>query len=139
LPTQPFRANMNDLPRKVRAGGTVEETAIVMDSALLKFWWALPGMPPIAGRSVEVGTPDVHPFDQAIFVVSGGLEATLGEGDETQKFEVGAGDILYIPARVPHIGRLLGDEVAYGLDIFAPVRADYVDMAEHQLMRESSS
>ena len=33
-------------------------------------------------------------------------------------------------------GRTLGEEEAVGVEIFAPVREDYLDMAEHQLAYE---
>ncbi len=55
---------------------------------------------------------------------------------EDEKYELGPGSIIYIPADVPHIGRVLGDEPAFGVDVFAPARDDYLDMATHQLDRE---
>jgi hypothetical protein len=39
---------------------------------------------------------------------------------------------------VPHIGRVLGDEEAFGVDVFAPIRTDYLDMAKHQLDHEKA-
>ena len=50
--------------------------------------------------------------------------------------EVEAGELIYIPANVPHIGRTLGEEEAIGVEVFAPVRQDYLDMAEHQMSYE---
>lgn len=111
----------------------MEETAVVMDDAILKFSWAKPMSGEMTGRAAAGGKPDVHPFDQAIFLVSGRVEVTLYE-DET--YELGPGSIIYIPADVPHIGRVIGDEPCFGVDIFAPVREDYLDMAEHQLAHE---
>lgn len=132
MPTKPYHANVHELPRQSRFGGAMEETAVVMDGALLKFSWGNPG-PEMTGRTASVGKPDVHPFDQTIFLVSGRVEVTLGE-DDTYVLE--PGHLIYIPANVPHIGRVLGDEPAFGVDIFAPARGDYLDLAEHQLSRE---
>ena len=136
MPTQPYHVNVNELPRQSRFGGAMEETAVVMDGAMLKFSWAKPAGPEMTGRTAAAGKPDQHPFDQAIFLVSGRVEVTLGEGDESQTYELGPGHLIYIPADVPHIGRVLGDEPAFGVDVFGPAREDYFDMAEHQLSRE---
>lgn len=133
MPAKPYCVNVLDLPRQSRFGGMMEETAVVMDGAILKFSWAKPMSGEMTGRAAAGGKPDVHPFDQAIFLVSGRVEVTLYD-DET--YELGPGSIIYIPADVPHIGRVLGDEPCFGVDIFAPVREDYLDMAEHQLAHE---
>ncbi len=136
MPKKPYHANVHELPRQVRLGGAIEETAVVMDGALLKFSWAVPTECAVSGRGAVLGKADQHPFDQAIFLVSGRVEVTLGE-DDTYVLE--PGHVIYIPADIPHIGRVLGDEPAFGIDIFAPVRDDYLDMAQHQLSREMDS
>jgi hypothetical protein len=51
---------------------------------------------------------------------------------------VRAGELLYIPARVPHVGRVVGDEVVLNVDIFAPIRDDYLYLAAHQDGKEGS-
>jgi quercetin dioxygenase-like cupin family protein len=45
---------------------------------------------------------------------------------------VRAGEFLYIPAGTPHTGRVAGDEAVLNIDVFAPVRGDYLYLAEHQ-------
>ena len=52
---------------------------------------------------------------------------------------VGAGELLYIPAGVPHVGRVVGDEVVLNADVFAPIREDYLYLAAHQNGKEGSS
>ncbi len=133
MPSKPYCVNVTELPRQSRFGGLMEETAVVMDGAMLKFSWATPMSGEMTGRTATAGKPDVHPFDQVIFLVSGHVEVTLYEDE---KYELGPGSIIYIPADVPHIGRVLGDEPAFGVDVFAPARDDYLDMAAHQLERE---
>lgn len=136
MPSKPYCVNVQELPRQSRFGGMMEETAVLMDGALLKFSWAHPMSGEMTGRTAAAGTPDVHPFDQVIFLVSGRVEVTLNE-DETHILE--PGHLVYIPANVPHIGRVLGDEPAFGVDIFAPARDDYLDMAQHQLAHEQGA
>ncbi len=135
MPAKPYHANVNDLPRQSRFGGAMEETAVLMDEALIKFSWASPAGPEMTGRTAAAGKPDVHPFDQVIFLVSGKVEVTLND-DDTYVLE--AGHVIYIPANVPHIGRVLGDEPAFGVDVFAPARGDYFDMAADQLEKENA-
>jgi hypothetical protein len=40
------------------------------------------------------------------------------------KNAVGAGELLYIPAGMPFLGRVIGDEVVLNLDVFAPAREE---------------
>ena len=136
MPTKPYVVDVNTLPRQSRFGGLMEETGLLMDGALLKFSWAKPFSGEMTGRTATAGKPDVHPFDQVIFLVSGRVEVTLNE-DET--YELGPGHVIYIPANVPHIGRVLGDEPAFGIDVFAPARGDYLDMVEHQMALEQTA
>lgn len=137
MPKKAYVVNVHELPRESRAGGAMEETAVVMDNALLKFSWGYPGHPAMSGHRPSEGMkPDVHDFDQAILMISGTVEVTLGEDDT---YTVGPGHIVYIPGGVPHIGRVIGEDTAFGVDIFAPVRDDYLYMAEHQLSQEPAT
>ena len=134
MPTKPFVADVASLPRQSRFGGMMEETAIVMDNALLKFSRASPMSDEMTGRAAAAGKPDVHPFDQVIFL---GLRPRRGACSTRRDHELGPGHVDHIPADVPHIGRVLGEEPAFGVDVFAPARGDYFDMAEHQLQHET--
>lgn len=136
MPTKPYVVDVRALPRQSRFGGAMQETAIVMDHCLLKFSWGRSGGPEMSGRLAEAGKPDVHPWDQGILLISGRVEATLGWNGEHGTYTLEPGWFIYIPANMPHIGRVLGEEEAFGVDIFAPVRSDYLDMAQHQLERE---
>lgn len=136
MPSKIYHVDVTRLPRQSRFGGLMEETAVLMDHALLKFSWAKAAGPEMTGRAAVAGKPDVHPWDQAIFLVSGRVEVTLGWKGEDGTYVLEPGHIIYIPANVPHIGRVLGNEDAFGVDVFAPIRGDYLDMAAHQLERE---
>jgi len=136
MPKKAYCVDVRQLPRQSRFGGAMQETAVVMDHAILKFAWGKAGGPEMSGRLAPEGKPDVHPWDQAILLLAGRVEVKLGENGEHGVYLMEPGWIVYIPANIPHIGRVLGEEEAFGVDIFAPVREDYLDMAEHQLSRE---
>src|SRR5215207_4820807 len=61
-----------------------------------------------------------HPFETAVFVISGHARAYFGATDE-EWVDVGEGDFLYIPAEVPHRTANIGDTpAAYVLARAAP-------------------
>jgi quercetin dioxygenase-like cupin family protein len=70
-----------------------------------------------------------HPNEQIAFITEGALLFRLGpEGDEDGPVEekiVRAGDILVIPANLPHSAEALEDTIDF--DIFAPPRQDWLD------------
>jgi mannose-6-phosphate isomerase-like protein (cupin superfamily) len=128
VPTQPYHAVLDELPKSVGLDGYFKRAAIVADHALLQVIWLEPHHPPVP--------LDQHPFDQTVFVFSGQLELVLGGSD---RYVVTAGQCLYIPADVPHQAKVLGDETVHALDIFAPVREDYLPLVQHQLRHEPAS
>ncbi len=136
MPSKIYKARFEDLPRQSRFGGAMQETAVLMDAAILKFAWGKPFTGEMTGRAAQAGKPDVHPWDQLMVMLKGKVEVVLGENGSLGTYEVEAGEFIYIPGNVPHIGRVLGEEEAVGVEVFAPVRNDYLDMAEHQLERE---
>jgi quercetin dioxygenase-like cupin family protein len=64
-----------------------------------------------------------HPHEQ-IGMVYGG-KAKLRIGDEERTVE--KGDFYCIPANVPHSDTVIGDEPFVMLDIFYPVREDFIE------------
>lgn len=77
----------------------------------------------LPGHTVPTHT---HPHEQ-IGMVYGG-RARLKIGDEERV--VGKGDFYCIPADVPHSDTCLGDEPFVMLDIFHPVREDFIEKLE---------
>ena len=77
----------------------------------------------LPGHTVPMHT---HPHEQ-IGVVHGG-EAMLTIGDESR--HVRKGDFYCIPANVPHGDTAIGDEPFVMLDIFHPVREDFIERCE---------
>ena len=65
-----------------------------------------------------------HPNEQIAWIVEGSLVFVLGETGAEQRITVRAGEVLVIPAHLPHAAEALEDTVDY--DIFAPPRADWI-------------
>jgi len=72
--------------------------------------------------------PHAHPFDQVSYVLAGSMRFWVGE----QVFDLIAPSALYIPANAPHCAEPLGNERALNVDVFAPIRSDYLPLCEHQ-------
>lgn len=124
MPTAIYHARLGNLPKESRLNGSYKRTGLIMDQALLSFVeltadyvWA------------EGAQPDQHPFDQMMYIIEGRLEMVLNK-DESYRLE--QGDALYIPGNVPHRANLINKERCYLVEIFAPIRTDYLHIAEHQ-------
>jgi quercetin dioxygenase-like cupin family protein len=121
MPNRVVHATLAKLPHESLAGGALVRTAVRGDQSLITVNWFHPGIPAEA-------PPHSHPFDQVSFVFQGTLEFDV----DGQTYVVSAGEVLLIPADAPHTARLLGDEVALNVDVYAPVREDYLYLAAHQ-------
>jgi quercetin dioxygenase-like cupin family protein len=105
------KARWSELPMEdVRRG--VRRCAFGTDRAMLVMNEVAPDMQVV---------PHSHDFDQIAVVVQGRMRFTIGG----ETVDVGAGEVLLIPAGVEHAGEVLGDEPALNLDVFAPARDDY--------------
>jgi ribosomal protein L16 Arg81 hydroxylase len=74
-----------------------------------------------------------HLHDQMMVQVRGEQEMMVGE----ERIHLQAGEVLYIPSQMPHGGRPVGDEPTFLIEAFAPIRTDYLYIAEHQLSRDA--
>jgi len=77
--------------------------------------------------------PHSHPHEQAGMLLSGRMELTIG--DETRV--VAPGSMYIIPADTPHRAVAIGPEPAVVLDVFSPVREDYVRMTNAYFRQET--
>ena len=108
----------NALPKEVVRPG-VERAGFRGDDVLMVMNWLEPGM--------EVN-PHSHPCEQLVYVVQGTMRFVV-DGEE---LIAGAGSLIRIPPDVEHFGEPIGDEQVLNLDVFAPIRADYRHLVEHQ-------
>ncbi|TVP42297.1 MAG: cupin domain-containing protein [Gemmatimonadales bacterium] len=65
-----------------------------------------------------------HLNEQITYIVSGALHFRLGE-DLDREVTVRAGEVLHIPAHLPHEATALEDTL--DVDVFSPPRADWLD------------
>jgi quercetin dioxygenase-like cupin family protein len=71
-----------------------------------------------------------HHNEQITQVISGVLQFRLGkDGDET--IDVGPGQVIVIPANLPHEARVIGDVVE--TDMWAPRRDDWLNQTDDYL------
>ena len=73
-----------------------------------------------------------HESEQFAHVLEGRLRFRLG-ADGAEVVEVGAGELLMIPSRLPHSAEALEDAVV--ADAFSPVRRDWIEKTDDYLRR----
>lgn len=68
-----------------------------------------------------------HENEQLTYILEGSLRFWMGdpEGGEVEELVVKAGEILYIPAHLPHKAEALED--TFDVDVFSPPRQDWLD------------
>ena len=71
-----------------------------------------------------------HVNEQLTYVIEGRMRFSLGE-DGSQLVEVGAGEVLHIPANLPHSAEALEDTL--DVDVFSPPREDWLDGSDAYL------
>ena len=63
-----------------------------------------------------------HPHEQILTIVSGHAQVTIGE----EVLMMGPGDMVVVEPNIPHGLRVVGNEPVYNVDVFTPVREDYI-------------
>ena len=71
-----------------------------------------------------------HHNEQFTYVLEGALHFWIGD-DESEEIVVHAGEVLHIPAHVPHKAEALEDTL--DLDIFVPPREDWLSRTDDYL------
>ena len=72
-----------------------------------------------------------HPNEQITYITKGALLFLLGEEGSTVERIVRVGEVLVIPANLPHSAEALEDTTDF--DIFAPPRQDWITGADSYL------
>lgn len=68
-----------------------------------------------------------HHNEQVSFVFDGSLKFTF----EDKEFVMNSGEVLVIPANLPHAAEAMADTLAF--DIFSPPRADWISKSDRYL------
>jgi quercetin dioxygenase-like cupin family protein len=112
----PYFINVADAPKWMQMPGL--ETTILTGLHGEKMMMALNATLP--GHTVPLHS---HPHEQVGMVYAG--KAALRIGDEERTVQ--KGDFYRIPANTPHSDTCVGDEPFVMLDIFYPVREDFIE------------
>jgi quercetin dioxygenase-like cupin family protein len=73
-----------------------------------------------------------HVNEQCTYILSGALRFWIGE-DEAEEIVVRTGEVLHIPANVPHKAEAIEDTL--DLDVFTPPRQDWIDGTDAYLRK----
>ncbi|WP_138974281.1 cupin domain-containing protein [Patulibacter medicamentivorans] len=129
MPSRIFHARLEDLPKETTFEGTYQRTGVVSDHALFAFAWVDAGFGADWAEDEPFPNMHSHEHDQLMVQIRGEQEMVVGD----EQISLRAGEVLYIPSRVLHGGRPVGDEPTFLIEAFAPIRTDYLYIAEHQL------
>lgn len=66
-----------------------------------------------------------HENEQMTYILEGALRFSVGEAGDAEEIVVRAGEVLHLPAGVPHEAEALEDTL--DLDVFCPPRQDWLD------------
>jgi quercetin dioxygenase-like cupin family protein len=117
-PTTSRAFNWAELPKELVRRG-VERAGFRGDNVICVLNWLTPGM--------EV-RPHSHPFEQLVLILQGQVRIHVGDSH----VDLGPQGILRIPPNEVHYAEPLGDEVVLNLDIFSPIREDYLHLVDYQ-------
>ena len=73
-----------------------------------------------------------HENEQFTYILEGALRFLVG--DEAEEIVVRAGEVLHLPANVPHEAHALEDTL--DVDIFYPARADWLNKTDSYLRKK---
>src|SRR5687767_9432109 len=110
--------NWNDLPREVVREG-IERCGFRGEDVMVVLNWIEPG--------IKLN-PHSHDFEQLAFCVSGHFYYHVGD----ESFEMTPGSMVRVPPHATHYAEPIGEEVSLNLDIFCPLRPDYMHLVAYQ-------
>jgi quercetin dioxygenase-like cupin family protein len=113
----------DDLPRETVADG-ISRRFINGDQMMLTHIYL---------RKGAVVAKHFHPNEQFTYVLEGTLRFWIGENG-ADMFDVRGGEVLHIPANVPHRVEALEDTI--DIDVFSPPRQDWLDGTDDYFRRQ---
>jgi len=63
-----------------------------------------------------------HPHEQLSYIMAGTCRFTVGD----EVLDMAAGDVVLIPPEVPHCLEVTGSRPVLNLDVFSPIRKEYL-------------
>lgn len=77
------------------------------------------------GGPTPPAPPHSHPHEQVTYIAQGPINFFIGEGSDAQVSRLTTGDMVVIPANVPHTVEVLAG-TARLIDCFYPLREDFI-------------
>jgi quercetin dioxygenase-like cupin family protein len=114
-PAQWYR--WEDMPRE-RVSATLERRVITGDRMMIAHVYLEKG---------AIVPRHSHENEQITYILEGALRFWLGE-DGSEEVVVRAGEVLHIPADLPHRAEALEDTL--DVDVFSPPRQDWLDRTD---------
>ena len=114
----PKLMNWNELQREGLRRG-IERAGFGGENMLCQLAWISPGAETRAHR---------HDFEQLVIVIEG--ECLFHVAGVAHR--CGPGSLLRVPPNAEHFVEVVGDKPVFEIDVFAPVRADYAHLLDHQ-------
>ena len=106
--------SLKEVPEEI-VSPTLSRKIICGDKIMFVVWTVKPG------GAVPLHS---HPHEQLSYVLQGKAEVTLGD----EKRVVGPGDLYHVPfqSNLKHEVKVVGDEPFVEIDIFHPIRQDFL-------------
>lgn len=135
--TNPFTGNdpgkrrlpvykMSEMPEEARLHeGRMHRRSIRTKQAQV-VWADITPQP--AGQQKHHRKPHDHPYDMMLIVNQGAMVMEVDGVD----YDLPAGTVMIIPPNTMHRGYAVGTETVALIEIFAPVRSDYIHLVEYQ-------
>jgi mannose-6-phosphate isomerase-like protein (cupin superfamily) len=117
---------LSEIPRESHLHeGRMSRFSIRTKHAQIVFATITPQAP---GEQKNHRKPHDHPYDMLAICVKGGLRMEVGD----REYDLVAGSAMVVPAFAMHRGYAFGNEPAELIEVFAPVRTDYMHLNEYQ-------
>ena len=110
--------NWNDLPKEIVRKG-IERCGFRGSNVVVVMNWVAP--------DIKVN-PHQHTFEQLVLCIEGRFNYHVGD----QVFLMIPGSMLRVPPNTLHYVQPIGSESALNVDIFAPLRQDYMHLVQYQ-------
>jgi quercetin dioxygenase-like cupin family protein len=106
------KVNFDDIPGMIAREGVIRKVFSGQNSMLV-----LNEIKPFAQPALHQ-----HPHEQITYILAGQCDFIMGE----ETIRMGPGDAILIPPDTRHTLRPVGEETVMNLDVFSPIREDYL-------------
>lgn len=118
--------NIESIPRETRLHeGRMTRYSLRTKHGQIVFATITPQPP---GQQKNHRPPHDHPYDMLLIVIEGTMMMEIDDDE----YKIEAGHAIIVPAFAMHRGYAYGEETVSLIEMFAPVRQDYIHLVEYQ-------